>query len=126
MSIKRKKRAGTPIYEMPVVLDLGSESADHLGVRQILLLGRHRQGEMVFDQPPDEFDGVARESVGAAKARGINAARRRMVAAAALGDIVKQPREVKQLRMLEVTHQAAAERKLVRELGYREAPQVAP
>ena len=40
-----------------------------------------------------------------------------MVAAAALGDVVEQRRDVQQPVALEVAHQLAAQRELVRELG---------
>ena len=48
-----------------------------------------------------------------------------MVAAAALGDIVKQAGQIEQFRPLEIAHQAAAQRKFVREFRHREAAQVA-
>ena len=48
-----------------------------------------------------------------------------MVAAAALGDVVVERRDVQQPAPLEAAHQLAAERELVRELRHGEAPQVA-
>ena len=48
-----------------------------------------------------------------------------MVAAAALGDIVKQRRHVQHPRPLEIGDQLAAERIFVRVLGHREAAQIA-
>ena len=48
-----------------------------------------------------------------------------MIAAAALRDVVEQRREVEHLGPREVAHEPAAQRKLVRELGDGEAPQVA-
>ena len=48
-----------------------------------------------------------------------------MIAAATLGDVVEQGRDVEQPAVLEPRHQARAERILVGELGHGEAPQVA-
>ena len=48
-----------------------------------------------------------------------------MIATAALGDIVIQRRNEKQPAPAEVRHQTRAQRKFVRQLGHREAAQVA-
>src|SRR4029453_1070835 len=48
-----------------------------------------------------------------------------MIAAAALGDVVEESGKVEHFGTREIAHQAAAQRKFVRELGNREAPEVA-
>ena len=55
----------------------------------------------------------------------VHRAELRMIAAAALGDVVEQTCEIQDLRLLELLHDAAAVRELVIETAQRESPQVA-
>ncbi len=76
------------------------------------------------DQPRDELDFVGRQSVRAAESARLDCAERRMVAAASLGDVVEQCREVQHLPALEIGDQPGAQRILVRVLRLGEAAQV--
>src|SRR5258706_8730141 len=79
---------------------------------------------MVLDEPRNKFGVSAREAVLEAESERVDLSERRVVAAAAFGNVVKQTGEIKQLRLLEVIHQAAAQWKFVGELGHREAAQI--
>ena len=105
--------------------DPRGERGDDIGVGQVLLLRGGRHHQVIFDQPGDQLAVGARQAVLAAKPQRIDFTQQRVVAAASFRDVMKQSCEIKQFRMSEVAHQAAGERELVGELGYREAPQVA-
>ena len=62
---------------------------DHLGIADIPSLGGLGQIEMIFHQPGDQVAVVVAQIVQFAEPPGIIGAQSRMVAAAALGDIMK-------------------------------------
>ena len=78
-----------------------------------------------MDQPGDEIRVLARESVPAAEAARVHRAQLRVVAAAPLGDVVEEGREVEQLGLAKVPDQPAAKRILMGEFLDRETAQVA-
>ncbi len=80
---------------------------------------------MVLDQEFRELAVFPGNLMLLAKQANLFGAKVRMVAAAALGDVVVEGGDVEQPRPLEAAHQLAAQRELVRELGHREAAQVA-
>ena len=79
----------------------------------------------MLDQPADELDVRGRHAVRAAEAPRVGRAQRRMVAAAALGDVVEQSGEVEHLLRLEIADEPRAQRILVRVLRLGEPAQVA-
>src|SRR4029079_18660151 len=101
------------------------ERPDHFGIGDVLLLRRRGHHEVVFDQPRDKARILGCKTVLAAEAQGVHGAELGVVAPEPLGDIVEQRCEIEHLGAREIAHQAAADGKLVRELRYREAPQVA-
>ncbi len=105
--------------------DDAGELADDVGIGEVPLLRDRRHGEVVLDQELDERDVLAREPVRAREAPRVDPAEPRVVAAAALGDVVEDRRDVEEPVALEVGGEPAAERVLVRELDHREPPQVA-
>src|SRR3954470_19271320 len=80
---------------------------------------------MILDEPGHEAGVEFRQSMLDAEAQGIDFAQRRMIAAAAFRDVMEQSGKVEKLGPLEIAHQAACKRKLMRELRHREAPQIA-
>ena len=111
--------------EMLLVAGQAREGLDDVGVGEVLLLRHRRHGQVVFDQEHDELGLVAGETVRAAEPACVGLAQHRVIAAAALGDVVEQRCDDQQPLFLEPGHQLAAERVLVRMLGHREAAQVA-
>ena len=81
--------------------------------------------EVLRDQPGDQLAVLARRPCARQKRRASRAPERRMVAAAALGDVVEQPGEVEHFPALEVGDEPRAQRILVRVLRLGEAAQVA-
>ena len=112
-------------HEMALVPHAGRERSDDVRIGQILLLRGGGHHEVVLHQPGHEFRVGSRQAVLATEPARIYLAQRRMVAAASFGDVVEEAREVEQFGSLEIAHQAAAQRKFVREFRHREAPQVA-
>ena len=80
---------------------------------------------MLCDQPADEVDVLGREPVRAAEAACLGGTQRRVVAAAALRDVVEQTGEVEHFLALEIADQPRAQRILVPVLRFGEAAQVA-
>ena len=78
----------------------------------------------MLDEPRDEARLVAAHAVLEAERFRVDGAELRVVAAAALGDVVEESREVRDLGFLEPLHDRAARRELVVEARQREAPQV--
>src|SRR4029078_9043896 len=111
------------IVEVGLVADRTSELVDHVRVVQVLLLRRQRQQQMVLHEPGDEASVVAAHPVLEAERLGIDRAELRVVAAAALRDVVEQAREVGALGLLEPLHHGAALRELVVEAGQGGAAQ---
>ena len=68
---------------------------------------------MVLHQPRDQRGIFVAQAMVAAEASCIDHTQFRVVSAASLGDIVKQPGQVEQLGAFELAHQAAAQRVLV-------------
>ena len=101
------------------------ELRNHLGVGQIAFLGGHRHGEVLTHQKAQQPLVVAGDAVGTAEAQHVALAQLRVVAAAPLGDVMKEGRHDQQPGRLEIAHQLAAERVLVHVLGHHEAAQVA-
>ena len=101
------------------------EFRNHLGVGQIAFLGGHRHGEVLAHQKAQQPLVVARDAVGTAEAQHVALAQLRVVAAAPLGDVMKEGCHDQQPGRLEIAHQLAAEGVLVHVLGHHEAAQVA-
>ena len=80
---------------------------------------------MLAHQKAQEPLVVARDAVGTAEAQYVALAQLRVVAAAPLGDVMKEGRHDQQPGRLEIAHQLAAEGVLVHVLGHHEAAQVA-
>ena len=80
---------------------------------------------MHVHQPGDQVAVRLVEPVLATESARIDRAEFRVIAAAALGDVVKQGGQVQQLGLVERGDQAAGERELVRQLRHGEAPHVA-
>ena len=80
---------------------------------------------MMLDEPDHQLGVLLGQSVRLAEAARVDHAQERVVAAAPLGDVVKQPGEVQHLGTLHLADQPAAQRVLVRHLGHGEAAQVA-
>ncbi len=79
----------------------------------------------MLDQEPHQRGVLLRKPVVATEAASVARAQCAVVAAAALGDVVKQGGDVQQPGLLEVGDQLAAQRVLVRVFGQREPTQVA-
>ena len=104
---------------------LRRERGDDIGIRDVLLLRGRRHREVLRDEPGDELGVLARHAVRAAEPARVALAQRRMVAAAALGDVVEEPREIEHLPALEIGDEPRAQRIFVRVLRLGEPAQVA-
>ena len=120
-----RDREQVQVVEVRLVADRAREFLDHLGVGDVLLLRRDREDQVVAHEPGDEPRVVARQPLLEAERLGIDGAELGVVAAAALGDVVEQRREVGDLRALERRHQPRHLGQLVLEAGQGEAAQVA-
>ncbi len=79
---------------MRLVANRVSEVLDDLRVGDVLLLRRHREEQVVAYEPGDQARVVARQALLEAERLGIHRAEFRVVAAAALGDVVEERRHV--------------------------------
>ncbi len=104
--------------------DFFGEGARDLGIVHVLLLRHRGHGQVVLDQEGHEVGVLLGKAVAPAEAPRVDGAEGGMVAAAPLGDVVEQRGDVEQPAALEAAHELAAERKFVREVRHREAPQV--
>jgi hypothetical protein len=77
-----------------LVADPARERIDDLRIRDVLLLRCHRQFEMVLHQPGDQARVVARQALFEAERLGVHGAELRVIAAAALGDVMEQRGEI--------------------------------
>ena len=109
---------------MGLVADRARELVDDVRVVQVLLLRGQRQQQMVLHEPGDEPRIVTAHPVLETERLGVDRAKLRVVAAAAFRDVVEQAREVRDLRLFEPLHHAAARRELVVEARQSEAAQV--
>ena len=83
---------------MHFVADGLGEVVDHLRVGQVLALGGGRHHQVVLHQPDDQSGvPVAADDDECAEGFGIDRAQFRVIAAAALADVVVQPGEINQL-----------------------------
>src|SRR5437667_4243367 len=80
---------------------------------------------MVLDQELDELRVFGRKSMLPAETPGLDPPQPRVIASAALGDVVEDRRDVQQPMALEAGDETAAQRVLVRKLEHREAAHVA-
>src|SRR2546425_4416317 len=80
---------------------------------------------MVRDEDLDELRVFGRKAMLAAETPGLEPAQLRVIASAALGDVVEDRRDVQQPMALEAGDEAATQRILVRKLEHREAAYVA-
>jgi hypothetical protein len=101
------------------------ELRHHLRIGNILALRRDRHGQVLSHQPDDEIGVAGREPVAFAEIARVHRADDGMVAAAALRDVVEQPRQQQQFRLAQLTPQLEAERKTLGRFGPREAGDVA-
>src|SRR5437773_2393684 len=109
----------------PFAADDICEAPQDLRVGQVLFLRYRRHGEMVLYKELDELGVFGRKAVITAEAPRLDPAQLRVIASAALGDVVEYRRDVQQPMTLEAGDEAAAERILVRKLEHREAAHVA-
>ena len=105
--------------------DLRRERGDDVGIGDVLLLRGRRHREVLADEPADELGVLARQAVRAAEPPRLALAERRVVAAAALGDVVEQAGEVEHLPAREIGDEPRAQRIFVRVLRLGEPAQVA-
>ena len=110
---------------MGLVADEAREAVDDLGVGDVLLLRGERELQVVAHQPGDEARVVARQALFEAEGLGIHRAELRVVAAATLGDVVEQRRQIGDLRPRQGLHDLRELRQLVVEARQRETAQVA-
>jgi hypothetical protein len=80
---------------------------------------------MPANEPDDQFGFFRRKPVLFAENLGVDGAKFRVVAAAALGDVVEERRDVEQPGTIKPGAGARAEGLLMREFGHREAPNIA-
>ncbi len=111
--------------QVALAADLVGEVADDLGIAQVLLLRDLAHGQVVLDQPDDQVGILAGDAVLLAEAPRVGHAQHRVVAAAPLGDVVEQRGHGQHPGLVEVRHQLAAERELVRVLDDGEAADIA-
>ncbi len=111
--------------EVALVAHALGKRGDHVGVGQVLLLRHLAHGQVLAHQEFDELRVGARHAMLAAKAPHLLRADLRMVAAAALADVVEQRRQVQDPGLVPAAGQLRAERVFVRMLGHEEAPHVA-
>ena len=109
---------------MALVGDAGGKGVDHVGVGDVLLLRDVRHDEVVANEPDDEFAFLGGEAVAVAELLRVDGPALGMAAAAALGDVVENRRDVEQPGGVEVGDELAAERVFVRELALGKAAQV--
>ena len=117
-------RQHVEVIEVRLVADRARELADDGRVGDVPLLGGQRQQQVLLHQPGDQPRVVAAHAVLEAERLGVDRAELRVVAAAALGDVVEQPGEVRDLGLLEPLHDLGAARELVVVARQREAAQV--
>ncbi len=94
-------------------------------IADVLLLRRDRQHQVVLHQPGDQARVVARQPLFEAESLRVHGAELRVIAAAALGDVVEQRREVGDLELGQLLHDGRELRQLVVVLRQRQPPQVA-
>ena len=111
--------------QAPLAADGGREIGDHVGVGEVFLLGDARHRQVLGDQVLDQRRVLAGDAVVAAEAPRLAHAELRVVAAAALGDVVEEGGDVEHPRPVEGRGELRAERVLVRVLGDQEAAHVA-
>ncbi|CFP51985.1 Uncharacterised protein [Bordetella pertussis] len=107
------------------VAHLGGEVAHHLRVGQVALLGDRRHQQVMAHQELDQL-GIGRiQAVVLREAAHLARAQFGMIAAAALGDIVEQRRDIQQPVAVQAGDQLAGQRVFLGVLGHGEAAQVA-
>ena len=110
---------------MGLVAHPARERVDDLRIGDVLLLRGHRQLEMVLHQPGDQARVVAREPLLETEGFGVHRAELRVIAAAALGDVVEQRGEIGDLELGQLLHDRREHRQLAVVLRQRQAAQVA-
>ena len=104
--------------------DLG-EGLDHLGIADVLALGGHGHQQVPLHQPGDQAAVELREFVQAAEVPGVPRPQQGVIAAAPLGDVVEEPRQVEDLDLGDAQHDCTAQGEFLCVLGEGEAAQVA-
>ncbi len=110
---------------MRLIADAARELVNDVRIADVLLLRGDGQDQMVAHQPGDQARLVAAEPLLQAERLRIDRAELGVIAAAALGDVVKERREVGEFLARQRLHDLAQGRELVVELRHREAAQVA-
>ncbi len=110
---------------MSLVAHLAGKGIDDLRVADVLFLSGDRQFQVTAHQPRDETSVVRRQALFEAERLGIDGSKLRVVAAAALGDVMKQCREVADLRSRQLLHDARRFGKLEVVARNSEAAQIA-
>ena len=113
------------VVQVDFVADQCRELADDRRVADVAFLGSQRQGQMVADQPGDQPGVIAAHSVLQHKGLGIQCAKFGMIAAAPLGDVMKQSGQVGEFGCRQCAHDFRAARKLVIVSGQGKTSQVA-
>ncbi len=96
---------------------VGDEILDGLGIGQITPEGGVRQQQMISDQPGDRFGLRLVQPEPRAKLHRNIGAKLAMVAAAALGDIVQQHRDIKHPARCDLLEQRGRQRMVLRQLA---------
>ena len=99
---------------MRLIADAARETMNDVRIADVLFLRGDGQDQMVPDQPRDQARLVAAESLLQAERFGIDRPQFRMIAAAALGDVVKQRREIGDFLARQGLHDLAQAREIRR------------
>ncbi len=113
------------VVEPDLVADVAGEGVDHLRVGDVLLLCGHREFQVIEYQPGDQAGVVAGEPLLEAEGLRVHGAELRVVAAAALGDVVEDRREVGEFRLGQRAEDLRELREFLVVALEREAPEVA-
>ena len=111
--------------QVSLVHHRGGKGADHVRVGNVLFLGDAGHQQVMAYQPDDQFALFRGEAVTVAEGQRVNRAALRVVAAAPLGDVVKQGGDVDQPGLVEIADELTAQRVFVGEFAGAEATQVA-
>ena len=84
--------------QAPLRADLAREFRDHGGIGEVLLLRRRRHGQVLLHEPSDQLAILRRQAVLRGRSAWRRATQVRMVAAAALRDVVEEAGQVEHLR----------------------------
>jgi hypothetical protein len=108
-----------------LVAHVARETMNDVGIADVFLLRRDGEDQVVSHQPCHQARLVAPESLFQAERLGVDRSQFRVIAAAALGDVVKQRRQIRDLLARQRLHDLAQGGKFVVEFRHRKAAQIA-